>query len=91
VISFDRQNERFKYRAAGLCVHDGYVLLTKADQDEYWILPGGRVALGEDTGTALERELMEDTGHEAQVGGLLWAAQNFFNLDGTDHHELAYT
>jgi hypothetical protein len=34
---------------------------------------------------------MEETGHEAQVGGLLWAVENFFHLDGTDHHEPAFT
>ncbi|CAA9419082.1 MAG: hypothetical protein AVDCRST_MAG22-2432 [uncultured Rubrobacteraceae bacterium] len=33
MISFDQQGTRFKYRVAGLAVHDGYVLLTKADQD----------------------------------------------------------
>ena len=91
MISFDRHGIRFKYRVAGLAVQDGYVLLTKADQDEYWILPGGRVELGEDTRTALERELMEETGREVQVGDLLWVVEDFFHLDGTYHHELAFT
>ena len=67
------------------------MLLTKADQDEYWILPGGRGELGEDTRAALQRELAEETGHEAQVGDLLWVVENFFHLDGTDYHELAFT
>ncbi len=70
---------------------DEYVLLTNADQDEYWILPGGRVELGEGTRTALERELAEQVGHEAQVGGLLWVVENFLRLDGSDYHELAFT
>ncbi len=91
MISFDRQDMRFKYRVAGLAVQDGYVLLTKADQDEYRILPGGRVELDEDTRTALERQLVEQAGHESQVGGLLWVVENPFHLDGTDYHELAFT
>jgi ADP-ribose pyrophosphatase YjhB (NUDIX family) len=91
VISFDHQNTRFKYRVAGLCIHDGYVLLTRADQDRYWILPGGRVELGEDTRTPLDREFVEETGHETRVGDLLWVVENFFHLDGTDYHELAFT
>jgi 8-oxo-dGTP pyrophosphatase MutT (NUDIX family) len=90
VISFDQQNTRFKYRVAGLAVNDGYVLLTKADQDEYWILPGGRVELGEDTRTALQREILEETGQRARIGNLLWIVENFFDLDGTDYHELAF-
>ncbi len=91
MISFEYQNMRFKYRGAGLCIHDGYVLLTRADQDRYWILPGGRVELGEDTRTALEREFVEETGHETQVEGLLWMVEIFFHLDGADYHELAFT
>ncbi len=91
MISFDRRGIRFKYRVAGLCVHDGYVLLTRPDQDEYWILPGGRVELGEDSRTALEREIVEETGRSTRVGNLLWVTENFFDLDGIDYHELACT
>ncbi len=81
MISFDRENRRIKYRIAGLCIHDGYVLLTRPDQDDYWILPGGRVELLEDTRTTLRRELLEETGYEAQIGNLLWIVENFFDLD----------
>ncbi len=82
---------RFKYRGAGLCIHDGYVLLATADQDRYWILPGGRVELGEDTRSALEREFVEETGHETRVEHFPWVVENFFYLDGTDYHELSFT
>lgn len=51
MISFDQNGKRFKYRVAGLCAHDGHVLLTKTEQDDYWILPGVRVELSEDTRT----------------------------------------
>ncbi len=91
MISFDRQGVHFKYRVAGLCIHNGHVLLTSADGDEYWILPGGRVELGEDSRTALEREIAEETGDSTRVGDLLWVTENFFDLDGTDYHELAFT
>jgi len=65
MISFDRNGVRFKDRAAGLCIHDGYVLPTKADQDRYWILPGGRVEIGEDTRAALARAFLEETGQKS--------------------------
>ncbi len=90
MISFGKDGKRFKYRVAGLCVHDGYVLLTKADQDDYWILPGGKVELSEDTRTTLRRELVEETGYEAEIKDLLWIVENFFHLDETHYHELAF-
>ncbi len=90
MISFDQDGKRFKYRVAGLCVHDGHVLLTKAEHEEYWILPGGKVELSEDTRTTLRRELLEETGYEAEIKGLIWIVENFFHLDETDHHELAF-
>ncbi len=34
---------------------------------------------------------MEETGHEARVGGLLWVVENSFRLDGSDYPELALT
>ncbi|MDQ3637513.1 MAG: NUDIX domain-containing protein [Actinomycetota bacterium] len=90
MISFDQDNRRFKYRVAGLCIHDKYVLLTKADQDDYWILPGGRIELLEDSRATLRRELLEETGYEAQIENPLRIVENFFDLDGISFHELAF-
>lgn len=90
MISFDHDGERFKYCAAGLCIHDGHVLLTKAEPDDYWILPGGRVELSEDTRTTLSRELLEETGCEAEIKDLLLIVENFFHLEETNYHELAF-
>lgn len=90
MTSLDQNGKRFKYRAAGLCIHEGHVLLTKAEPDDYWILPGGRVEISEDTRTTLSRELLEETGSKAEIKDLLWIVENFFHLDETDYHELAF-
>ncbi len=62
MTSFDSRNKRFEYRAPGLCVHDGYVPLTKPDQDYHWALPGGRARLLEISRTALHPESIEEAG-----------------------------
>jgi hypothetical protein len=68
MISFDHQGRRSKYRVAGPCGHDGYVLPTKAGQDGgYRTLPAERSNLLEDPRTTLRRELREQAGHEARV------------------------
>ena len=90
MISFDHDGKRFKYRVAGLCIQDGHILLAKAEPDDYWILPGGRVEISEDTRTTLRRELLEETGYEAEIKDLLLIVENFFHLDETDYHEPAF-
>ena len=90
MISYEREGKRFKYRVAGLCTHEGHVLLTRAEPDDYWILPGGRVEFLEDTRTTLHRELLEETGQEMEVRDLLWILENFFHLNATEYHDLAF-
>ncbi len=89
MIAFDRDGIRFHYRVAGVCVHDGYVLLHRADRDDYWALPGGRCELGESSDETLRREMQEELHVPVTVGRLLWIVENFFTLLGRAYHELA--
>lgn len=66
------------------------MLPARAEQDDYWILPGGRVEFLEDTRTTLNRELLEETGQKMKVTNLLWILENFFRLNGIEYHELAF-
>ena len=67
VIVFDVDAGRFNYRVAGVCVHAGHVLLHQAAGDDFSALPGGRPELGEDSRTALAREMHEELGVEIVV------------------------
>ncbi len=89
MISFDRDGIRFHYRVAGVCIHDGYVLLHRADRDDYWALPGGRCELRESSAATLRREMREELNVTVTVGRLLWVVENFFTLLGRAYHELA--
>ncbi|HEY8293328.1 MAG TPA: NUDIX hydrolase [Thermomicrobiales bacterium] len=89
MITFDRDGIRFHYRVAGVCIHDGYVLLHRADRDEYWALPGGRCELGESSEETLRREMQEELHVPVNVGRLFWVVENFFTLLGRAYHELA--
>lgn len=79
---------RFVYRVAGVVVHDGQVLLHRAEGEGFWSLPGGRCELLEPSDTALRREMREELGVGVAVERLLWVVENFFTLDGLPHHEL---
>ena len=90
MLTFDRHDKRFNHRVAGACVHEGRVLLTRAESENFWFLPGGRVEFHEDTRTALHREIREELGCQADVRRLLWVVENFFTLSGKTYHEVAF-
>ena len=76
----------------GICEDSrGRVLLTRAapylSVGGDWFLPGGGIDHGEEPGTALKRELLEETGLSVVVGDLLGVLSDVFTLpDGADLH-----
>jgi ADP-ribose pyrophosphatase YjhB (NUDIX family) len=87
-ISFERNNVQFDHRVAGVALHDGHVLLHRAECDDFWALPGGRCEMMEPSTAALRREMAEEMGADVRVVRLLWVVENFFDLNGLAHHEL---
>ena len=79
---------RFNYRVAGIALESDRVLLHRAEIDDFWSLPGGRVSMGETAEEALIREMREEIGVEVIAERLLWVVENFFEYDGTPFHEL---
>ena len=68
-------------------VRNGSLLLIRRANDPgagRWSLPGGRVEAGERLHEALVRELREEIGVEAQIGGLVGIVERC----GRDHHFL---
>ena len=82
----------FNFRVAALIINDGKILLQKSDNVDYWVFEGGRVMFGEDTKSALAREIKEETGVTLDKNDfkLIRVIENFFPIDGTRYHELLF-
>ena len=57
---------KFQDSAFAIILQDELVLLVKARPKENWQLPGGRLEPGESSADALIREVLEETGFDAE-------------------------
>jgi len=59
IVSFGSDGRTFNFRAAAVIVQGGRVLVHRADYEDFWSLPGGRVEMLEESRGALRREMLE--------------------------------
>lgn len=89
MICFDTNEGRFNLRSVAVIIQDGNVLIHRAEADDFWALPGGRVEFFETSEEAVVRELKEELGLNGEVVRLLWFSENFFQNNSTKCHEFA--
>ncbi|HOO60227.1 MAG TPA: NUDIX domain-containing protein [Candidatus Mcinerneyibacteriales bacterium] len=91
MISFVKNNRAFNLRASALIQRGEEVLVHTLQGNDFWVLPGGRVHLGESTAEALIREIREEMGVSVRIIRPLWAVENFFIHQGTKHQNFGIT
>lgn len=82
MIAFEEGEVRFHYRVVGIALNGNRVLLHRAENDDFWTLPGGRVELLEPAHDVLKREMREELEIEIHVERLVWVVENFFQYAG---------
>lgn len=90
VISFPIEGQRFNFRVAGIIIVDEHVLVCREDDDDYTMLPGGRIELGELSGLSLEREMAEELAMPASLGRMIATSESFYRREDEDFHELGF-
>lgn len=81
-------NNWFRYRAAGIIVEDGCVLLVGNEKENYFYSVGGGVHLGETAEDAVLRECFEETGVHFEIDRLAVVHENFWNGNGAYDKDL---
>lgn len=90
-IKIDNLSGNFKFRVNGILMHDDEILVVKMDNNPFYCLPGGHVKLGEDSKSAVVREIKEETGYDSHINKLVTTTENFFvRKNGKKIHELGF-
>ena len=85
-VEVDADSWRFQPRVAAVCVLQDHVLLQKAIDGAFWVLPGGRLQPLELTADALIRTMRWEIGQEVTIDGLLWVMEYVFSIAGRPLH-----
>lgn len=79
---------RLETIARGVCIKNGYILLTRSKGADITYLPGGHIEFTESASVALERELVEEIGLQCEIQRFLGVAEHIFVQKGELHCEL---
>ena len=88
MVMFSDGGLTFMYRVGGIAVHGERLLVERNVRQGFCFVPGGRVEYGESAVEALAREAREEFGEDVQIGRLVIAADNLFELDGIRYQEI---
>jgi 8-oxo-dGTP pyrophosphatase MutT (NUDIX family) len=90
-IEFKTETKKFKYRVNGIVIYNNKLLTIKMKNNISYCLPGGHVELGEDTKTAILREMLEELDTPVSIDKELAFVENFYlDKKGFETHELGF-
>ena len=77
-INFEGENYTFNYRVAAIIRNGNKILVEKNKEVDYYGLIGGRCKLGEDSISAIKREIFEETKEQTEYIKSIGIVENFF-------------
>lgn len=87
-ISIKSEEGKFKYRVCGIIKKDDKILIQKIQGNDFYCLPGGHVELGEDSLSAVKREMLEEVGVHTKNEKLIAMMENMFSDGNKVFHEI---
>lgn len=89
-IEIKNEEGKFKYRVCGIIKKGDKILIQKIQSNPFYCLAGGHVELGEDSLTAVQREMLEEVNIHTKNEKLIAVMENFFGDGGKVFHELGF-
>ena len=77
-------------RAVGIIRNGNKILFQKKENDKYWALPGGKIAVGDTGEVTIKRELQEEIGIDVGVIRVHSIVENFFSFDNDKYHQYIF-
>lgn len=90
-IEIKTDKKKFKYRVNGIVIKDNKILTIKMKNNISYCLPGGHIELGEDSKTAVIREMLEELDTNVNIQKELAIVENFYtDKNGLLTHEISF-
>ena len=90
-IKIKTATSKFKYRVNGLIIKNNKLLALRMRNNTSFCLPGGHVELGEDTRTAVIREMLEETDTNVEINKELAIVESFYkDKNNLTTHEISF-
>ena len=90
-LKIETEEVKFKGRANGIIIKDDKVLMCSINDNGFWSCPGGHIHLGEDSKTAVLREIKEEVGVLFEDSELIMTMEGFFiGKKNKQFHEISF-
>lgn len=87
-ISLDIGDNLFNFRVGAIIKNKNKILVHHEKSKKHVTLIGGRIKSGEDSITALKREILEEIGADTEYVKSSSYVENFFEVKGKKYHEI---
>ena len=94
MISCQQGNDKFNFRVSAIILDPTQKMVlihTIKGREDFWLLPGGRMEMGESTEDGISRELYEELGFKTTKKRLVIISENFFEFNQQNYHELGFS
>ena len=91
IITIKNENLRFGVRVGAIIFNKDFskIFLQKQEKYDFYMFPGGRLEINEDTKTAIKRELEEELGIKEDLK-LKYICESFIKFPKSNYHEIGF-